>query len=114
MALSASLLRVWIWTKIILLGLVLLYTIIFVFANSDEQINVWLFPGTEPTVNVLIALLGAFILGSLLTILVRLVLNTLRQMRTASARDRTDRLEREIAEMRTKAATLRTREEPRA
>lgn len=114
MALSASILRTWIWLKIVLLAVVLLYTLLFVFKNSSDTVALWFFPSRTAQVPVLVALMGAFMLGSLLTILVRLVVNTIRQMRTARDRDRTARLEREIAEMRTKAATLRTREEPRA
>lgn len=112
MALSASLLRIWIWAKIILLGIVLLYTLLFVFKNSSEGMELWYFPNRIAPVPVLVALIGAFLLGSLLTILVRLVFNTIRQMRSARDRDRTARLEREIADMRTKASTLRTRQEP--
>ncbi len=110
MALSDSLLKIWIWTKITLLVLVVLYTVAFAWSNSDETINVWLFFGREPQVNVLVALLGAFALGSLMTILIRAVFSTVRQMRKSRERTRTHRLEREIADMRTKASTLRTRE----
>lgn len=114
MALSDSLLKLWIWTKIILLALVVIYLLAFAWSNSgdDKQVLVWLFFGREPKVNVLVALVGAFALGSLTTILIRTVFNTVRQMRSARDRDRTARLEREIADMRTKASTLRTRQEP--
>jgi uncharacterized integral membrane protein len=110
MALPQPLLKAWIWTKIVLLALVVLYTMLFAFKNSDEDITLWLFVAREPTVNVLVALLGAFALGALVTALLRTVISTVRQMRTARDRNRTLRLEREIADMRTKAATLRTRE----
>ncbi len=110
MAIPDVILKVRIWTKIILLGLVVLYTLLFVWNNSDEQIDVWLFFNTNPRVNVLIALLGAFVLGAMMTVLARMVWNTVAQMRTVSERNRTARLEREIADMRTKAGSLRTRE----
>lgn len=110
MAFSDVLLKVRIWTKIILLALVVLYTLAFAFSNSDEDINVWLFFNREPRVNVLVALLGAFVLGSLMTVLIRMVYSTLGQFRASRERTRTHRLEREIADMRTKATTLRTRE----
>ena len=110
MALSDTLRKVWIWSKIGLLALILIYTLFFVGFNSGEHIKLWLSFWHEPTVPMLVALLGAFLLGSLLTILVRTVFTTLRQIRKTREHDRTSRLEREIAEMRTKASVLRTRE----
>jgi len=110
MALPQVLLKTWIWTEIVFLGLVVLYTMVFALNNSDEDITLWLFLGKEPRMNVLIALLGAFALGALVTALLRTVISTVRQMHTARERTRTLRLEREIASMRTKANTLRTRE----
>ena len=111
MAISDALLKTWIWTKVVLLALVVLYTMAFAFWNSDEEITLWLFVGREPRLNVLVALLGAFALGALVTALLRTVISTVRQFQRSKERNRTLRLEREIADMRTKASTLRTRPE---
>ena len=106
---SDTLLKIRIWAKIILLAILVVYTLLFLFLNSD-QTDLWLFFGTTIRTNVIVALLGAFLLGALTTIAVRMVLKTVQQMRLSRDRGRTDRLEREIADMRTKSARLQTRE----
>ena len=106
---SDTLLKIRIWTKVAALALMLVYTLLFIFKNN-EPVRVWLFFNTDPQISLLVALLGAFLLGALLTLLVRTIVTTVRQIRSARERDRSVRLEREIAEMRTKAASLQTRE----
>ena len=106
---SDTFLKVRIASKVILLILVLIYTLLFIFKNN-QPVQVWLFFNTVPQMSLLVALLGAFLLGSLLTLLVRTIATTARQMRQARERDRALRLEREIAEMRTKATALKPRE----
>ena len=98
-----------IWAKVLLLAVVLVYFLLFLYFNSQDVV-LWLFPGTQFQTNMVVALLGAVVLGSLLTLLVRMVAVTLRQVRQRRDRVRTDKLEREITDMRTKAASLKTRE----
>lgn len=106
---SDTFLKIRIWAKIILLALLVLYALLFLFKNS-QPVSLWLFFGFEiQSINVILALLGAFLLGSLTTIAVRMVFKTVTQVRNSRDRGRTERLEREIADMRTKAATLQTR-----
>lgn len=112
MALSAKVLRAWIWAKLLLMAVVLIYATLFVYNNSGATVELWYFFSRTAQVPKLVALGGAFLLGGLLAMLVRMVSKTIRQMRRATEQERTERLEREIAEMRTKAATLRTRPEP--
>ena len=104
-----SLMRIWIGLKVALLALVLLYTLLFIFKNN-QAVGVWLFFDTVPQMSLLVALLGAFVLGSLLTLLLRTILTTARQIRAARARERSHRLEREIDDMRTKASALKPRD----
>ena len=99
-----TLLKVRIWVKVVLLSLVGIYTLLFIFLNARQEIGMWLFFGVRPTVNVLVALLCAFLLGSLLTLLARTLATTVRQVRDSRERARTQRLEREVADMRVKAA----------
>ena len=69
----------------------------------------WFWFGREPDTSVLILVLCAFLLGVVGTILFRTTIKTLRQLRNLRDRTRSERLEREVAEMRTKAAMLRSR-----
>lgn len=106
---SDTLLKIRIWSKIIVLVLLVVYMLLFLFKNS-QPVNLWLFFGVEiERINVILALLGAFVLGSLTTIAVRMVYRTIAQIRQSQERGRTERLEREIADMRTKAGSLQTR-----
>lgn len=104
MSASDTLLKVRVYTKLALLGLVGLYALLFIVLNYRERIDVWLFFGTSPTMNAIVALLVAFLLGVLTTLLARTALSTWTQWRVASERTRTQRLEREVADMRTMAA----------
>ena len=103
-------LKLRIWLKLIVLGLLLLYTLLFVFLNNRD-VELWYLPFTDrATVPVLVALIGAFILGALLAVMVRMVVRTVSQIRESRDRGRTQRLEREIADMRTKAQSLQSRQ----
>lgn len=111
---SDTLLKIRIWLKVILLALLVLYAIVFVWLNSGEYIDLWLFPTvTIEQLNVFVALVGAFLLGALLTVLVRTILTTVRQIRQSRERGRTQKLEREIADMRVKSNQLQQRKTQR-
>ena len=114
MAVSDKLLKIRIWTKVIALAVAGLYTLVFLLQNTGEQVELWLFFGVAPTMSLLVAMLSSFLLGALLTLLVRMVIKTVRQMQKARERGRTQRLENEIRDMRTKASTLQTRGDTRA
>ena len=99
---NASLLKVWVWAKIALFALIVVYILYFVIANYEEMATVSYFPGRAFRSSVLLLGLLTFLLGGLTTLLVRTTLATLRQIRGVRDRAKTDRLEREVAEMRTK------------
>ncbi len=107
MAATDTLLKVRIWTKSILIALVGLYLLLFILMNYSERINLWLFFGqTIDNISAILGLICAAILGSLLTLLVRMLLRTFSQIRQSRENGRTDRLEREISEMKMKSAGL--------
>jgi uncharacterized integral membrane protein len=110
MAASLTLLKIRIWTKLILIGLVALYVGLFILFNTSKPVELWLFPRVEPSVSVLLALLAAFVLGSLVTLLTRAVMRTIQQIKAARQRGRADKLEREIADMQTKSTRLKHRD----
>lgn len=106
MAVSDTLLKIKIWTKVTLLSLAAIYTALFLILNNGEKVSVWLFFGQEPRTSLVVALIAAFALGSLLTLLVRMVFTTVRQIRTSRDRTRSKMLEAEIKDMRQKTASL--------
>jgi uncharacterized integral membrane protein len=107
-------LKIKVWTKIVLFALVLLYALIFTLANGDRTAKFWYWPGREPEWPVLFLVLGAFLTGVVLTILVRTTFKTLRQFRELQSRSRSEKLQREVESMKAKAAMLRTRDDAAA
>jgi uncharacterized integral membrane protein len=103
-------LKIKVWTKVVVFGLVLLYSMIFILANKDGTAKFWYWFGREPEWPVLFLVLGAFITGVILTVLLRTTFKTLRQFRELQSRSRADKLHREMEMMKTKAAMLRTRD----
>ena len=103
-------LKVKIWTKGLIFGALVVYVLVFLLKNSDENAHIWYwFFKSKYTVSVLLLTFFAFVAGVRGTPLVRTTLTTIRQIRVARTRSRTDRLEREVADMKAKAAMLKTK-----
>ena len=102
-------LKIKVWTKVVLFVLLLVYALIFIFINSDKTVKFWYWYGREPEMPVLILVFSAFITGIIGTILIRTTVKTIRQIRELQSRGRAERLQREVDDMRTKAAALRTK-----
>ncbi|HEV7300561.1 MAG TPA: hypothetical protein VGN72_14440 [Tepidisphaeraceae bacterium] len=94
------------WTKLILMASALLYMFIFVYNNSNKPVKIWWWFNREPDTSVLVLTLGTFLTGVITAILVRTIWKTWRQIRKSTDRSRTNKLEREMADMKAKAARL--------
>jgi hypothetical protein len=103
-------LKAWLWIKSILLGAVVLYIALFVLNNNNKETKVWWWFNREPAVSLLSLIFTVLMMGVLVTLLVRTIVTTVRQIQETRARTRTMRLEREVAEMRAKAEMLQKRE----
>ena len=104
-------LKLRIWTKVLLLLAVLLYVIFFVYKNAEERVKLWYWYNHQPTTNVLMLALCSFLAGVVGTLLVRTTYVTLRQVNELKNRQRTQRLDRAVADMHAKAAMLRSKPE---
>lgn len=104
-------LKIKVWTKAIVFGLVFLYALLFILNNGDRTAKFWYWFGREPEWPVLYLVLGAFVTGIVVTVLLRTTFKTLRQIRELKSRSRAEKLQREVDSMKAKAATLRTRED---
>ena len=104
-------LKVKVWTKVILFALVLVYLTFFMVENSENKATLWVWFGRERPLetSVLKLVLVAFLAGVIGTLLVRTLFRTLRQIREVRDRNRTERIERELVDMKTKAGMLRPR-----
>ena len=109
-------LKIKIWFKLIVFGLIALYILFFLFKNYDTNVTVWMWFGDSGKyTGSILALVGCiFVISVIGTLLTSTIWRTVRQIREASARTRTQRLEKAIAEMNAKAAKLQTRPEPEA
>jgi len=103
-------LKIKVWTKVVLFSLVLLYALLFIWMNGDKTATFWYWPKHEPQWPVLFLTLGAFLTGVIVTILLRTTFKTISQVRELKSRSRAQRLQREVDQMKTKAAMLRTRD----
>lgn len=98
-------LKIKIWTKTILFGAVFLYAMLFMF-NNRAQVTVWWWFGYEVQASMVLLVLFTFFAGVVVALLVRTTLTTIRQLRESRDKSRTARLEREVADMKSKAAML--------
>lgn len=106
---SSYWLKIWIWIKVSIFSLLAIYLLLFLYNNSDRTTHVWFWFKRDPEVLTLVLAVFSFASGVIGTILVRTTLKTLNQIRDVRKRGRTERLEREVSDMRTKAAKLQTR-----
>jgi hypothetical protein len=104
-------LKIKLWTKVVVLGAAALIIIITLSRNWDTRVTLdfWFHKYDE-------RLLLVLLLTSVFSIfgwwVFKTIFRTLRQFREANDRIRLERIEREQAEMKAKAAKLQTRPEP--
>jgi lysylphosphatidylglycerol synthetase-like protein (DUF2156 family) len=101
--------KVWMWTKVSSTAVVMLYVVLFVYNNSGKPVTFWWWFGHSPETSVFILSLCAFLIGVVCMILARALWKTVRQFRQMNSRSKADRIEREVADMKAKAAMLQTR-----
>ena len=104
-------LKIKIWTKVLLFAAVVIYLMLFMLKNSGETKHfvLWIWFGHEPDRPILVFIFFTFLAGVVVTILVRTIWKTVAQVRDVRRRNRQDKLERDIADMKSKAARLQTR-----
>jgi uncharacterized integral membrane protein len=100
-------LKIKIWTKVSFFALILIYVLIFVAKNSTEKVSFWYWFNRSADTSVLLFSLYAVLSGIVFTVLVSTTLKTIRQVRELRGKGRIDRIDREMADMKAKAAMLR-------
>jgi lysylphosphatidylglycerol synthetase-like protein (DUF2156 family) len=102
-------LKIKVWAKVILFSLVALYVLLFIYNNSGKEVDLWYWFNHSYKGSALLLAAIAFVIGVVGTLLVRTIIRTVRQIRDVNDRTRALRLEREMMDMKTKAAKLQTR-----
>ena len=100
-------LKIKIWSKVSIVGAILIYVLIFTAKNSTEPVKFWFWFNKTADTSILLFALYAVLTGIVFTVLVGTTFRTIRQVRELRNKSRTDRLERDMADMRAKAAMLR-------
>jgi uncharacterized integral membrane protein len=102
-------LRIKIWTKIVLVAVVLIYVLLFTYNNAQHKVEFWYWFHHDEPVNLLLLVLCAFLAGVIGDILVRATFRTVRQVQDLKDRTRVQRMDRDMADIRAKAAMLQTK-----
>jgi uncharacterized integral membrane protein len=103
-------LKIKVWTKITLASLLALYVLIFVLKNTTQDVTFWWWFGRTSSSSVFTLALFAFLSGGIAMILIRTTWKTYTQVRELQRRSRAQKIERDLADMKSKAAMLKTRE----
>lgn len=109
---STTWLKIKVWTKVVVGGLVLLYLLIFVLNNSNKDVAFWYWFGHEWNTSLLYFTFFTVVGGVLAGILLGTVRKTLAQVRELRKRTEQERKDRQLKELQSKAAMLQTRPEP--
>ena len=107
-------LKIKVWTKIVIASAIGLYVLIFILKNGGRTAPFWFWFYRDDEHSLLFLVLLAFVIGVVVTILAMTTLRTLRQVKDLRSRSRSERLEREISDMKSKAAMLQTKPAARA
>jgi uncharacterized membrane protein YciS (DUF1049 family) len=102
-------LRIKIWFKVALVAAVFLYIILFTGKNASKEVQFWYWFNHQPETNLLFLVLCAFVAGVVVSFLVRTTLLTVRQISELQQRARAQRMDRQIADIHSKAAMLQTK-----
>lgn len=102
-------LRFKIWAKVTLVAAVFVYVVLFTYFNASEKVKFWYWFHRQPETTLLLLVVCAFLAGIVTSFLVRTTFRTIRQVHDLQDRTRTQRLDREVADMKAKAAMLQTK-----
>jgi uncharacterized integral membrane protein len=105
-------LKIKVWTKITLASLLAIYILVFVLKNTTQDVTFWWWINRTSNTSVFMLALFAFLSGAIGMILVRTTWKTYTQIRELQRRSRTQKMERDLADMKSKAAMLKTRDTP--
>jgi hypothetical protein len=97
------------WTQRLLLAALVIYAGLYIYNNSGTTVKFWYWFKHEHETTVFFLTSGAFLAGAIFTILSATALKTVSQIRELRHRGRQEKIERDISEMKAKAAMLQTR-----
>lgn len=105
-------LKLKIWSKIAAVTLAVVYVTFFAINNSEKPATLWFFfgEGREVSTTVLKLVLVAFLLGIVVTVLLRTTYRTIAQIRELKQRQAAEKKEKEFEQLKEKAGMLKTKD----
>src|SRR6187549_1297932 len=100
-------LKIKVGTKIAIFGILTIATLLFLFNNVNKQVKIWLWNEYDTTL--LNVLFFTVLVSVIFTVLIGTAFRTIRQIKEIRARSRSQRLEDEIRDMKSKASMLQTK-----
>jgi hypothetical protein len=101
-------LKIKIWTKILLMSIVVIYLGIFIYNNSDQPLDIWVWFGKVFHTSAL-ELIPALLLGGVFgTLVLRMAFRAIGQIRELRERNAAAKLQRDMSDIKAKAAMLQT------
>lgn len=105
-------LKIKVWTKITIASLLAIYALIFFLKNTTQDITLWWWFNKTNNTSVFTLAFFAFVSGVIATILLRTTLTTAKQIREMRKRSISQKVQRDLAEMKIKAGLLQSRPAP--
>jgi MFS superfamily sulfate permease-like transporter len=97
------------WTQRLILAALVIYAGLFIYKNNSESVKFWFWFDRIHSTTVFLLSAGAFAAGIVFAILVSTALKTVKQIRDLRSRGRQEKIERDVSDMKAKAAMLQTR-----
>jgi Trk-type K+ transport system membrane component len=105
-------LKIKIWTKILLFSIVVIYLGIFIYNNSDQPLTIWVWFGKEFRTSALEMIPAMLLAGVFGTVVVRMAFRAVKQIRELKQRNASARMQKDMADIKAKAAMLQTTPPP--
>src|SRR5207244_13186551 len=103
-------LKIKVWSKVLVVSALALYGLMFILKNSGQSVKFWFWFFKDPyETSLLLLVFCTFLAGVIAAILIRTSFKTIRQIREMRQRSRSERLARDVEEMKTKAVRLQTK-----
>jgi nitric oxide reductase large subunit len=102
-------LKIKIWTQILIFSVVVIYLGIFTYNNSDQPLTIWYWFGHEFKTSALEMIPAMLLAGVLGTFVVRMTFRALKQISELKKRNAAARMQRDMADIKAKAAMLQTK-----
>jgi hypothetical protein len=104
--------KIKLWTKITIFSAAVLYLLLLILNNKDQTATIWIWFDHAPTVSLLKLIPSLLLAGVVGTLLVRMAIGTIRQIRQLQKRSSDAQLRKDVAELRAKASMLQTKPTP--